>query len=91
MARHTVYEDQLDEESNCQDEHLQVVANLSEEVKKQEQYALAMERLQDDVEDIHSVFQDLSQLVNVSRYILIWSRGPISKISHQNFYSLAVN
>lgn len=68
MARHTVQQDLNDEQSNSQDEQLQVVANLSEEVRKQEQYALAMERLQDDVQDINSVFHDLSQLVHVSTY-----------------------
>lgn len=68
MARHTVQQDPNDEQSNSQDEQLQVVANLSEEVRKQEQYALAMERLQDDVQDINSVFHDLSQLVHVSTY-----------------------
>lgn len=68
MARCTVHEDPNDEQSNYQDEQIQVVANLSEEVRKQEQYALAMERLQDDVQDINSVFQDLSQLVHVSTY-----------------------
>lgn len=68
MARCTVHEDPNDEQSNSQDEQMQVVANLSEEVRKQEQYALAMERLQDDVQDINSVFHDLSQLVHVSTY-----------------------
>lgn len=68
MARHTVQQDLNNEQSNSQDEQLQVVANLSEEVRKQEQYALAMERLQDDVQDINSVFHDLSQLVHVSTY-----------------------
>lgn len=68
MARCTVQEDPNDEQSNSQDEQIQVVANLSEEVRKQEQYALAMERLQDDVQDINSVFHDLSQLVHVSTY-----------------------
>lgn len=68
MARCTVHEDPNDEQSNSQDEQIQVVANLSEEVRKQEQYALAMERLQDDVQDINSVFHDLSQLVHVSTY-----------------------
>lgn len=68
MARHTVQQDLNDEQSNSQDEQLQVVANLSEEVRKQEQYVLAMERLQDDVQDINSVFHDLSQLVHVSTY-----------------------
>lgn len=68
MARCTVQEDPNDEQSNSQDCQIQVVANLSEEVRKQEQYALAMERLQDDVQDINSVFHDLSQLVHVSTY-----------------------
>lgn len=68
LARCTVHEDPNDEQSNSQDEQIQVVANLSEEVRKQEQYALAMERLQDDVQDINSVFHDLSQLVHVSTY-----------------------
>lgn len=67
-CRPTVHEDPNDEQSNTQDEQIQVVANLSEEVRKQEQYALAMERLQDDVQDINSVFHDLSQLVHVSTY-----------------------
>lgn len=68
MARCTVHEDPNDEQSNSQDEQIQVVANLSEEVRKQEQYALAMERLQYDFQDINSVFHDLSQLVHVSTY-----------------------
>lgn len=68
LLRPTVHEDPNHEQANSHDEQLQVVANLSDEVKKQEQYALAMERLQEDVQDINSVFHDLSQLVNVSTY-----------------------
>uniref|UniRef100_A0A1B6KDG7 t-SNARE coiled-coil homology domain-containing protein n=1 Tax=Graphocephala atropunctata TaxID=36148 RepID=A0A1B6KDG7_9HEMI len=53
-----------DYEYELQDQQLQIVADLSEELKKQEQLAVSLDQLHQDVEDVQSLFQDFAHLVH---------------------------
>uniref|UniRef100_A0A1B6F7S7 t-SNARE coiled-coil homology domain-containing protein n=1 Tax=Cuerna arida TaxID=1464854 RepID=A0A1B6F7S7_9HEMI len=50
--------------SEEQDQKLQIISNLSEDIKQKEKLAVSMDQLHQDVEDIQSLFQDFAQLVH---------------------------
>uniref|UniRef100_A0A1B6IC95 STX17-like N-terminal domain-containing protein n=1 Tax=Homalodisca liturata TaxID=320908 RepID=A0A1B6IC95_9HEMI len=52
--------------SEEQDQKLQIITELSEDIKQKEKLAVSMEQLHQDAEDIQSLFQDLAQLVHAS-------------------------
>lgn len=65
------HEDEDAEQAMLQDQQLQTFADLSEQIKEQERRAEEMDRLHVDIEDVHTIFQDLSQMVHVSFFSML--------------------